>query len=51
MATEKRGKFVVGMSITDRQKDIKSRKTFEHWALNAVISNRVKSKGCLGYLR
>ena len=44
---EKRGKFAVGMSIAERPKDVKSRKTFGHWELDTVVSSRGKSKGCL----
>ena len=43
---EKRGKFAVGISISNRPKDVKSRKTFGHWELDTMVSSRGKSKGC-----
>lgn len=44
---EKRGKFLIGTSISERAKDIKKRETFGHWELDTVVSSRGKSKGCL----
>ncbi|MNI60039.1 Integrase core domain protein [compost metagenome] len=44
---ETRGKFAVGKTISQRPKEVRSRKTFGHWELDTVVSNRGKSKGCL----
>jgi IS30 family transposase len=43
---EKRGKFIIGTSIHQRPKEVKSRGTFEHWELDTVVSSRGESKGC-----
>ncbi|WP_149096499.1 IS30 family transposase [Paenibacillus terrae] len=44
---EKRGKFAVGKSISERPKEVRSRDTFGHWELDTVVSGRRKSKGCV----
>lgn len=43
---EKRGKFSMGTSISERPKDVKSRNTFGHWELDSMVSGRGESKGC-----
>jgi len=43
---EKRGKFIIGTSIHQRPKEVKSRETFGHWELDTVVSSRGESKGC-----
>ncbi|RAR40948.1 IS30 family transposase [Paenibacillus sp. MDMC362] len=48
--TETRGKFAIGRSISDRPKEVRSRKTFGHWELDTVVSGRGKSKGCVATL-
>lgn len=45
-SAEKRGKFAVGMSISQRPPDVKGRETFGHWELDTMVSSRGKSKGC-----
>lgn len=44
---EKRGKFLIGTSISERPKEVKKRESFGHWELDTVVSSRGKSKGCL----
>jgi transposase, IS30 family len=44
---EKRGKFTVGKSISERPKEVRSQETFGHWELDTVVSGRGKSKGCV----
>ncbi len=44
--SEKRGKFSIGISISKRPKDVKSRETFGHWELDSMVSSRGESKGC-----
>lgn len=44
---EKRGKFAIGSTISQRPKEVRSRKTFGHWELDTVVSSRGKSKGCV----
>ncbi|WIV21157.1 IS30 family transposase [Paenibacillus polygoni] len=44
---EKRGRFLVGTSIKQRPKEIRSRETFGHWELDTVVSSRGKSKACV----
>ena len=44
---ETRGKFLIGNSIKSRANDAKSKKTFGHWKLDTIVSNRGKSKACL----
>lgn len=43
---EKRGKFAMGTSISERPKEVKSRKTSGHWELDTIVSSRGESKGC-----
>jgi IS30 family transposase len=43
---EKRGKFTVGLSISDRPEEVKDRQVFGHWELDSMVSSRGKSKGC-----
>ena len=43
---EKRGKFTVGTSISQRPEEVNDRETFGHWELDTVVSSRGKSKGC-----
>lgn len=43
---EKRGKFSMGTSISERPKEVKSRNTFGHWELDSMVSSRGESKGC-----
>ncbi|SDC11399.1 IS30 family transposase [Shouchella lonarensis] len=44
---EKRGRFNIGTSISQRPKEIRKRETFGHWELDSVVSSRGKSKACL----
>ena len=44
---ETRGKFTVGKGISERPKEVRSRRTFGHWELDTVVSGRGKSKGCV----
>lgn len=46
-ASETRGKFAIGRSISERPKEVRSRETFGHWELDTVVSSRGKSKGCV----
>jgi len=43
---EKRGKFSMGISISERPKEVKRRQTFGHWELDTMVSSRGESKGC-----
>lgn len=43
---EKRGKFSMGTSISERPKEVNSRDTFGHWELDSMVSSRGESKGC-----
>jgi transposase, IS30 family len=43
---EKRGKFAVGLSISERPEEVKDRQIFGHWELDSMVSSRGKSKGC-----
>lgn len=43
---EKRGKFSMGISISERPKEVKNRETFGHWELDSMVSSRGKNKGC-----
>ncbi len=43
---ETRGRFNVGTSIHQREKEVKKRQTFGHWELDTVVSGRGQSKGC-----
>jgi IS30 family transposase len=47
---EKRGRFLVGKSIRQRPKEIRSRETLGHWELDTVVSSRGKSKACVATL-
>lgn len=47
---ETRGRFLVGKSIKQRPKEIRSRETFGHWELDTVVSSRGKSKACVATL-
>lgn len=42
--------FTVGSPISQRPKDVRSRETFGHWELDAVVQGRGKSKGCVATL-
>lgn len=44
--SEKRGRFSMGVPISKRPSDVKTRKTFGHWELDSMVSSRGKSKGC-----
>ncbi len=44
--SEKRGKFSMGVPISERPSDVKKRETFGHWELDSMVSSRGKSKGC-----
>ncbi|GAK39565.1 transposase [Paenibacillus sp. TCA20] len=44
---ERRGRFLVGTTIKQRPKEIRSRETFGHWELDTVVSSRGKSKACV----
>ena len=43
---EKRGKFSMGVPISERPKEVENRKTFGHWELDSMVSSRGESKGC-----
>jgi transposase, IS30 family len=43
---EKRGKFAVGLSISDRPEEVNDRQVFGHWELDSMVSSRGGSKGC-----
>ena len=43
---EKRGKFSMGIPISERPIEVKTRKTFGHWELDSMVSSRGESKGC-----
>lgn len=43
---EKRGKFAVGLSISNRPKGVKARQIVRHWELDSMVSTRGKNKGC-----
>lgn len=43
---ETRGKFIVGLTIGERPKEVEDCQTFGHWELDTVVSSRGKSKGC-----
>lgn len=45
--SEKRGKFSMGVPISERPSDVAKRETFGHWELDSMVSSRGKSKGCL----
>lgn len=44
---ETRGKFNIGESIKNRDKNINLREEIGHWEIDTVVSGRGKSKGCL----
>lgn len=44
---ETRGRFIIGKSIAQRPKEVRSRETFGHWELDTIVSSRGKSKGCI----
>lgn len=44
--SEKRGKFAMGIPISERPQEVKHRQTFGHWELDTMVSSRGKSKGC-----
>ena len=44
---ETRGKFPIGISISKRPKEVKTREIVGHWELDTVVSSRGKGKGCL----
>lgn len=44
--SEKRGKFSMGVPISERSADVKTRETFGHWELDSMVSSRGKSKDC-----
>ena len=44
---ETRGRFLVGKSIKQRPKEVRSREIFGHWELDTVVSSRGKSKACV----
>lgn len=46
-AADKRGKFAIGIAISERPADVETRETFGHWELDTMVSSRGKSKGCL----
>lgn len=43
---EKRGKFSMGIPISERPQEVNSRRTFGHWELDTIVSSRGESKGC-----
>ena len=43
---EKRGKFSMGIPISERPKEVKAREIFGHWELDSMVSSRGESKGC-----
>ena len=43
---EKRGKFAMGIPISERPKEVEARNTFGHWELDTMVSSRGESKGC-----
>lgn len=43
---EKRGKFSMGIPISERPKEVKKRESFGHWELDSMVSSRGESKGC-----
>lgn len=44
---EARGKFNIGRSIAEREKNIELREEVGHWEIDSIVSSRGKSKGCL----
>ena len=43
---EKRGRFSIGTSISERPEEVESRASFGHWELDSMVSSRGESKGC-----
>ena len=43
---EKRGKFNIGKSISERPEEVKRKEVFGHWELDSVVSARGESKTC-----
>lgn len=43
---EKRGKFSMGVPISERPEEVKGRMIFGHWELDSMVSSRGASKGC-----
>jgi len=44
---ETRGRINVGLTISDRPREVRTRETFGHWELDTVVSGRGKSKACV----
>lgn len=44
--TQKRGKFALGLPISDRPEEVNDRQVFGHWELDSMVSSRGRSKGC-----
>lgn len=44
---EKRGRFTVKRTIKERPQEVEDREVFGHWELDAMVSSRGESKGCL----
>ncbi|MGF7047622.1 IS30 family transposase [Paenibacillus sp. DS2015] len=44
---ETRRRFLMGKSIKQRPKEVRSREIFGHWELDTVVSSRGKSKACV----
>ena len=44
---ETRGRFNVGLPISQRPSDVRGRQTFGHWELDTVVSGRGKTKACV----
>ncbi len=44
---DKRSQFSMGISISERPKEVAHRQTFGHWELDTMVSSRGASKGCL----
>jgi IS30 family transposase len=43
---DKRGRFALGLPISQRPPEVKHRETFGHWELDTMVSSRGESKGC-----
>ena len=44
---ETRGRINVGLTISDRPREVRTRETFGHWELDTVVSGRGKSRACV----
>lgn len=44
---DKRSQFSMGISISERPKEVAHRQVFGHWELDTMVSSRGESKGCL----